>query len=796
MYEEEFKRIWEEQEKHYPQLLTSEFKEKIKGTIFFQRPLKIQKFLVGGCSLERNKKRIYKAHPAFQEFQIWQTINNLEVEGEPLEQEQKEKLFDKLQNQKQLSWGAFRKLFGFLENTQINLEKSIKKLSGNFTQYTMKKHFPDFWENLTAEKQKDFIADCLSINKKTTLYKRLKEKYPFSKKEAFDFVGLDLAALGYGSLSLKAINKILPHLKKGKNYYDARQAGYQLEDSIQEKKRTKLPYIPQLNEKGGKNTQKVNNPVVIKALNELRKIVNALIEKHGDFATIRVELTRDLKNGKAKRKEIKQRQNKRNTERENAKKEIEKEGKTPNRGNIEKYLLWKECKNCPYTGKNIGINDLFSSSIDIDHIIPFSRSLDNSFMNKTLCFAEENRNIKKNKTPYETYHNNKEKWEQLQQRVFKLRWMPYWKKKRFFMKPAEVEKLLDNFTTRHLNDTRYISRLAKEHLQFLNSNVEVAQGTLTAYLRRMLGFEKDRTEDHRHHTVDAIMVALTTHRLLQKITELSQRNKEEKLLIPDYIKNNFSVSKIQPKTEKVIVSHAKSKDEWLKGALHEETAYGKVKKAEEKKLNKYYTRRVTLENLTPAQVKKISDKYVKELVREWYQEGKKGELIHQNGNPINKVRLLENLSEDGMIPISKGQKEDYKYYPSGNNHHCIIFENLKTGKKEGEVISTWRAKEREKKGEPIIQKDRKDCKYLFHFKINDMFSLTKEGEEKYYRVQSFDKNKIIVFREHQSAKVENKGEARKTLIQCRIKTIFDYSPKKLQINPLGEITKTEEFSAF
>ena len=125
--------------------------------------------------------------------------------------------------------------------------------------------------------------------------------------------------------------------------------------------------------------------------------------------------------------------------------------------------------------------------------IPFSGASDDSFNNKTLCEATENRNVKKNRTPYEAYSGDKEKWEAIQQRLNEL-----WRKHKispkkynlFFLKGAELQELLDNFSNRHLNDTRYIATEASKYLKKLGCSVQVSPGSLTAFLRKGWGLNK------------------------------------------------------------------------------------------------------------------------------------------------------------------------------------------------------------------------------------------------------------------------------------------------------------------
>ncbi len=871
MYENEFELLWNNQQKHHQQILNDKLKKEIHKFIFFQNPLKVQKFLIGNCTFEPNKKRCFKARLEYQEFQIWQNLHNIrfydpskkDLRG--LTKEEQKMIFEQLSKSKTMSWKAFRKKLNLTDNQPITLEESIKELKGNQTYCDMNTHFTEFWNNKTKKEQSEFIDDILSIHKEKTLYLRLKDDWGFTPEQAFKIITLDFHGKGYANLSLKAINKILPLMREGKDYYNAcEEAKYQREDQKKIQAEDTLPYLPdatpRFDKKTGKKEKRYSgprNPVVTKALNEIRKVVNAIIEKHGKPDLIRLEMARDLKNSKKKKLEINSRNKKQEAARKNAKERIQEHFKNQReitRDDITKYLLWEECdKQCIYTGKIISLEDLFNNRFDVEHTIPFSRSLDDSFINKTLCEASENRAFKKNQTPHEAYSGNSEKWEAIQQRLNKLiREHKLSKNKydRFFLKGDALKKFTDNFSTRHLNDTRYIATESKKYLQKLGCEVQVTPGTLTAFLRAGWGLNKilkedseenndfrtqentekqtevspvlqayaENTEtekpkpednkkerkDHRHHTIDAIVVALTSLRLVQRISTLSAKNQKNRLTLKENEKivqpyKNFK-TEIEQKIAEIIVSHAGTQDDWTKGALHEETAYGKVQTKE----GEQYTRRVHLKDLELTQIKKIADPKVKELVEErLYQYDNKTkeafaqELPHKNGNPIHSVRLLENPSN--LIGISKGhpEKKIYKYYEAGGNHHLCIFENLETGKKVEQLTTKFEAAQRKTKGKSIIQKEMKNCKFLMSLKINDMLSL--EGVDSsgkdisgYYRVQMLSKG-IIVLRQHTRSETGNTGEERKSLIQTGFNTIFKYNPQKISIDPIGQIKKETNF---
>ncbi len=243
--------------------------------------------------------------------------------------------------------------------------------------------------------------------------------------------------------------------------------------------------------------ENLRNPIVQQGVNEVKRLVNLLIDKYGKFDQIKVELGRDLKNNKRKRQELTNLISLNTTKNENAKQLLTEYGLSHSRENIQKVLLYKELQEkgtvavCPYTNKTINISDVLGSKnkIQIEHIIPKSISLDDSFANKTLCDSKFN-GLKGERTPYEFYQINKDEklwggaksWEDIERRVFRI--LPYAKAKRFTSK-TKFDK--NDFIERQLNDTRYISKKTKEILSQVCNNVSVMPGSLTAELRRLWG---------------------------------------------------------------------------------------------------------------------------------------------------------------------------------------------------------------------------------------------------------------------------------------------------------------------
>lgn len=256
--------------------------------------------------------------------------------------------------------------------------------------------------------------------------------------------------------------------------------------------------------------ENLRNPIVQQAVNETRRLVNFLLKKYKKefgsdfkFDQIKVEMGRDLRNNKQGRQEASIRISENEKKNDEARERLAEYGLQPSRENIQKYLMYREIEEragkaqCPYTGKVISIADLLGSdnAIQIEHIVPYSVSLDDSFGNKTLCEANFNRE-KGEKTPYQfylenpdynlwgigKYQNPDDGWNEITERAFRL--LPYRKAKKFTSK-RKFDK--SDFIQRQLNDSRYIAKKSVELLSHICTDVRVMPGQLTAELRHLWG---------------------------------------------------------------------------------------------------------------------------------------------------------------------------------------------------------------------------------------------------------------------------------------------------------------------
>lgn len=809
MYAEEFEQLWGKQASFAPEQLTQALKVAIHNSIFFQRPLKSQKYLVGKCTFEPTRKRAAKAVLLAQRFRILQDVNHLAVknpitrEFRPLTQDERNKLAEALDKQKSMTWGAVRKVIGWNkkdslhEGETFNLEEGKKdKLIGNRTACDLRGALGDRWDAFTAQQQDDLVTDLLTIDNTQGFLNRMQSYWGFAADTAEALATIELEP-SYARLSSKAMRAILPHLEQGMIYSDAcKAAGYDHSNPNQRTITDKLG-LP----------SNVRNPVVQKALFETRKVVNAIVRKYGKPAIIRVEMARDMKLSKRLKEELQKEQNKQKKANDLAAEILHKEFgiQQPARADIQKYNLWLECREvCPYTGITISREMLFSPEVDVEHILPYSRSLDDSYMNKTLCIATFNRQVKLSNTPYEIGQGDPLAYAEIFQRIKTL---PFPKRRRFEQKEIETDKFIE----RQLNDTRYICVEVRDFLQQLGAPVEVSKGEATAKLRGRWklntllspdGSNEKNRADHRHHAIDAVVIALTNRSLFHKLSRLSAQS-------ISFDKSRFDVpppwdgfyDDAYEKIDKVIVSHAPARK--ISGALHEDTAYGHFKEeVADPKTGKVSTEdrfvyRKPLATLTANEVGKIRDAKVRELVEaRLAQFGNNSKtafgdpnnpLLHADGKtPIRTVRLVTNFNKATTHAIQKGQGRDYKFFKYGNNHHVEIIEHIETGKRKGIFVTAMEAARRARgvadtEKSVIVQRDHgEEWKFVMSLAVNDM--VRTEDAQAIYRVQKLDgSNNRFTLRSHNAATLDDKQTGGD-------KTPNLFKGIKIIIDPLGNLT--------
>ncbi len=773
MYKHEFDAIWEAQKKHHPSVLTDEFKAKLENAIFSQRPLKSQKNLIGPCEYEKGKPRAPRACLEFQRFRILKQVNNTRIQDREfkkrdLTEEQRQALIKELETKPKITLTQAKKVVkkagGMVESEKFNYEGgTFTSFMGNTTTSKIRDAIGEKWDALSEQDKYKLVEDLLSIKKEEALIKRAMNFWGLTEEEAKKLAETEPED-GYCHLSRKAINKLLPIMEEGHREMEAVNVTFDPEPPVPHN------FLPPVK----KAMPEIRNPAVERVLTELRKVINAIVREYGKPAAIKVEMARDMKKSRNQRKEISNKNLKNQKKRENARNELKKIMNTEERKrrDIEKYLLWEECKRqCPYTGQYISAEALFSqnSRFDIEHIIPFNKSFDNSFLNKTLGESEENRR-KGDRTPWQAYSGNPEKYEQILKRAREFQGDAAEEKlRRFMMEDDEFEEYIGSFKTRQLNDTRYASKLAVNYLGMLygevideegKRRVHVSNGEITHHVRNALGMNailndggmKTR-DDHRHHAVDAAAVTLISQGLIQRMSNAAKkadRTAGHHLFTPiEEPWENF-LQDLKKTIDNITVSHRVSRK--ANGPLHEETNYSPTKYDEKGK--PYVHIRKPLEKMSGNDVKNIVDPQVKKAVQEKLKElGKEDTKLFQESQnlpcltakdgrkiPIKKARIKKSAS-----PMTVGAGPRERHVSPGSNHHVEIFEvKDKKGKVkwDGEVVSRFEAMKRKKEKQPIVKRDHgPDKKFIFSLALGEVIKIDEEnGKRGLYVIRSVFSN--------------------------------------------------------
>jgi len=496
------------------------------------------------------------------------------------------------------------------------------------------------------------------------LIQHLQDKFGFPRRFAEILADVNINSIGgYSRLSSKAIRKMFPFIKEHSYSEAAHYAGYrhsfhETKEEIQQRElKDRLDIVPK---------NKLRNPVVEKILNQMVHVVNAILadERMGRPDEIRIELARELKRDLLGRKRMIEliRKNTKNNER--IRNILQERFKIPypTRADITRYKLWEEIETLgfkeiynvdPNNDKTIPDHELFTNKVNVDHIIPQSVLFDDSFSNKVLTYVVTNE-VKGNRTAYDFIRNEYgeeglKRYEDRVRDLYKKGIISKAKRNKLLMSEEEVEKI--DFINRDRALTRYITREAKKMLKQVCRSVVVTSGMITNELREAWGLInvmkeinfpryqargllirtvdrngqerwllKDWTkrDDHRHHAVDALIVAFTTlnhvnffaHRSARGVENITRHDLRNLLMYKDPEDKQWKFklpmphfrAKAKEKIREILVSH-KAKNKVVtprlnrirtshgyivqktltpRGQLHKETVYRHIQRYEVK----------------------------------------------------------------------------------------------------------------------------------------------------------------------------------------------------------------------
>jgi CRISPR-associated endonuclease Csn1 len=477
---------------------------------------------------------------------------------------------------------------------------------------------------------------------------------------------------------------------------------------------------------------------------------------------------------------------------------------------VELVLLYEECGGiCPYTGRQLGgLTSILSgtAAVQVEHIIPRSVSLDDSFCNLTLATTEANAE-KGNRTPYEAYGSDEQRYEQIIQRVSKFKGpFALAKLQRFQLDKEGKQKLLAEFSTRHLNDTRYASRLAAEYLGLLyggeiaggKRKIVKATGQVTADLRglwdlnRILsGDARKSREDHRHHAIDAAVLAVVGHKWIQRLSEAAEnawkeRKRRYASVEPPWVGFKEELDKA---IQAMHISYRP--DHRITGGLHKDTNYSYVGKNERD--GDIVRVRKPVHLLGKDDIDKIVDPAVRAVVAAKAAavgDLKKLEtdppfLPNRNGPPVpvRKVRIELNRA---VRKVGKGHKA--RYAEGSETHHVEVCEVTQKGKRvwRGDVVSMSEAMERLVAGRAVVDRSDTDGRgFLFSLCKGDTVELRDPDGVRtgIWVVRKIAANhQVVLVREH-DARLEGERDA----FAPRPSSLQKLCARKVVVDPLGEV---------
>ena len=805
MIEAEFEALWAAQARFNPGQFNDAAHDELKDALLFQRNLKPVK--PGRCTLLPDEERAPLALPSTQRFRIYQELANLRILGDGLMEialtsAQRDTLAEALETGHKSFQTAIPKLLKLSGAVKFNLADAKRtELKGNITSVILSKaeHFGKVWSDLSEVQQDAIVMQLVSEENEAKLVAWLQAETGMDEARAEKIANVALPQ-GYGSLSAAALTRILPALRGEVITYDKAviTAGFDHHSHISASSTgeilPELPYYGEalqrhvgfgtgnLNDAPEKRFGRIANPTVHIGLNQTRLVINALIKRYGHPSQVIVELARDLKRSREQKDEDSKRQS--DNQRRNTRHRTDIAGilgiteERVRAADLQKMVLWEELnqrdiaeRRCPYSGVQISAAMLLSDQVEIEHILPFSKTLDDSLNNKTVSMRQANR-FKGNMTPWEAFGKTSVQGFDYAAILERAELMPRAKRARFAQDGMERWLKDDKgFLARALNDTKYLSKVAREYVSLIcPQDTRVIPGQMTAMLRGKFGLnhvlgldgEKNRN-DHRHHAVDACVIGVTDQGLLQRFAKASAdaRGKQLGRLIEDMTAPwGDSLDSYRAHVERAVqniwVSH--KPDHGHEGAMHNDTAYG------------------LLGNGRVSVHKQVEGK------RTYIEDNLK---VIEFGNAKANAR-------HGVMP--DGSPRPYKGYKSDSNY-CIEIVRNEKGKWEGEVISTFEAYQIERQyGRSRLRHPNLSTggqSLIARLSIDDAIRLEIEGCTKTMRVASINSAGRMSLAEHQEANVDarnrdTEGSWRYTYKQAG--SLQKSQARRVTISPIGDLT--------
>ena len=627
MYFEEVHRLWGFQAKFH-KTLTNKLRESIignptdsepSGALFFQRPLKSQKFRVGNCLYEPKKTRCCVSSLPYQELEAWKWVNSIRYNSQQLKLDDAKLVVRYFLSHYRFRFREVKALLNLSSSSNFNY-KDEDEFKGSFinAELSSQRYFGYDWFSMEEKEKEDIFHALYFYDSSVRLASCAEQKFGLSSQSATRFSKISIDK-SYAQLSKMAAKKILYFLRKGHPYKtsiylagikNALHTHWETLNEKQEKeiidvtlkmhseipqhellselnqffqkslglndfkteklygfskflaKKSRQKFIPKTKEINNQILQ-LKNATLVQSIFELRKVLNSIIEHYGPIKKIACELSADLKVNRMQRYlyKIDKKRGKQNSERYiNVLKQLEVDLIPMH---ILKYELWEECKHtCPFSGNEIPLEMLFTEYVQIVYIHPWSRSLNDNSTNKTLCFTSIASKLNE-QTPYEFFSSEKpEEWEQVKIRAAKLfsntqQFPTSYKKFKRFVKKYSYRDV----EKKQFNDGHQLSRYVGELLGIVTNEVNMIPGNITQklideFLLMNIFPDRQCENDFRLNALKAYVNAYCSK---HHVMYLSKRNK--------YLRNQVksSIQSIHPhyleqltsKMDALLVKHKK-----------------------------------------------------------------------------------------------------------------------------------------------------------------------------------------------------------------------------------------------
>jgi len=589
---------------------------------------------------------------------------------------------------------------------------------------------------------------------------------------------LDFVKPGYGNKSAKFICKLLPQLQQGLGYSEACAAvGYRHSNSPTSEEiteRTLLEKIPLL------RRNELRQPLVEKILNQMINLVNALKAEYG-VDEVRVELARELKMSREERERMAEGNRRREKENKAIAEKIRECGLFPTKSRIRKYMLWEEAgEQCLYCGQILTLSQcLNGDDMEVEHIIPKSVLYDDSYGNKT-CACRRCNKEKGNRTALE--YIRAKGWEaEYMERINGLldkKAISYSKHQRLRWLKEDIPS---DFLERQLRLTQYISRQAMAILQQGIRRVSASEGGVTARLRSLWGYDdilhtlnldrydsmgetervsregetteklriKDwsKRKDHRHHAIDALVVASTRQGYIQRLNRVSSESEREAMseeielqkvtktdklsLLERWLtqRPHLSVRAVSDKVAEILISYRPGKRVVTRGRniyrkktadgrevtcvqrgvlvprgeLMEASLYGKILSQGRERIVKRYPLHDLEGEVVDPRLRELVAVYNQEITSKVKAKGAPLYLDAAEKQEVRSVRCyVTQPSVAKAIPIRFDERgRATTFVKSGNNHHLALYRTPQ-GKLEESIVTFWDAVDRARYGIPLV----------------------------------------------------------------------------------------------